>query len=154
MSKVHVNFTIDKDVHLWLSGQDFPESKSGLVNDFLKSLMLSSYQADNADVKALEEELSDLEKQSKEVITRRSVVEQELLRIRFHQKKVLAKQSEEEFFAIKNKAEREWWDETITKTLVNPSLVLGRYQYYNNVFRPCTYKKWLEKFEKIKNEEK
>jgi hypothetical protein len=154
MSKVHVNFTIDKDVHLWLSGQDWPESKSALVNEFLKSLMMQNFSANSANVEILEKELKDLEKKTTDVITRKAIVEQELLKIRYHEQKVLAKQSEKDFFEVKTKKELEWWQETIRKIKDNPDLIIGRYQYYNNVFKPCDYKQWLKKLEKIKNEEK
>lgn len=153
MNKVHINLTIDRDVYMWLVSQDWKKSRSEVVNDFFKQMMVNNQDEGlNKDLTDIQEELNIVSYNTSNLISRKAILEEQLAKLKYYETSKNKKASENNFFLIKSDEEKTFWLETLSIIERSPELKEGRYRYYNNVFSICSFDKWLEKLDKLKGE--
>lgn len=150
MSKVHINLTIDRDVYIWLLSQQWKTSRSEIVNNFFKQMMIQNNNVIDQDFEKLKEELQTINKNASDLITKKAVLEEQIAKINYEKANKVKLESEKDFLKVKTTEENDYWNETISILEKNPEIKEGRFRYYNNVFGVCSFEKWLEKLDKIK----
>lgn len=148
--KYHVNVTVDQEVYLYHKQRGTKLSQT--VNDFLKGLMLINQENNSLDLEQakLDSLKKDFQEQMIKVSLAREQAEQEAL----ERKEALLKREVEDSLVVRSIEEEEYWKETIRLLAKNPSVLHGRYKYYNNIFGDISFVLWQEKLGKIKEEKK
>jgi hypothetical protein len=131
MQKQRINALIDFEVYIY--HKEKGTNLSQKCNEYLKALMLH----DNSISKSMSEIEKTIERQKKELL--KSMTDLEIIKQQeAEQEKFIVKSldSAQKDYELNNLSveENNYWEHTVNLLKTNPSLRLGRYHYYKNVF--------------------